>query len=679
MRTGLIALSLVAGLCAPCLRAEEPDALRKRVDEAVAKVYPALVQVQVVQVEYEEGREVKDEAAGSGVIISREGHVVTNHHVAGKAKHIVCRLANKEQLEATRVGTDPLADISVLKLDLSQRKDPQAPLPVAEFGDSGLLRVGDQVMAMGCPAALSQSVTLGIVSNVEMTVPKFFWPFTFKMDGEEVGTLVKWIGHDAAIYPGNSGGPLVNLDGKIVGINEIGLGLSGAIPGNLVRDVARQLIAHGAVRRSWLGWTCQPLLRSSGLETGALVSEVLKGSPAAAAGIQPGDVVLAYAGEAARIRYPEEIPAFNQRVLSTPIGATVPVELLRDGRKLTVQVTTVFREPVRGEECELKEWGITARQLTTLAAGELKRPDKNGVLVWSVRPGGAAGEAKPPLACQDVITGVGGGAVQDLAHLVALTADIVKGQSRPVATAVAFERRGERLVTVLRLGLKEDDENPGEVKKAWLPAGYQVLTPQLAEALGLKGTRGVRITQVYPNSAAAAAGLQVGDVITHLDGEAIQASQPEDIQVLAQMIRQYKIGATAQLTVRRAPRNETLKLSVLLVERPVPDTQVKRYRDPNFDFHVRDVTFMDRVTQQWDEGQGGALALAVQPGGWAALAHLAVGDLILAVDGKAVPDVKSLEERMKSIAQEKPRHVTLFVRRGIHTVFVEMEPAWPAP
>jgi S1-C subfamily serine protease len=88
---------------------------------------------------------------------------------------------------------------------------------------------------------------------------------------------------------------------------------------------------------------------------------------------------------------------------------------------------------------------------------------------------------------------------------------------------------------------------------------------------------------------------------------------------------------------------------------------------------------MDRVTQQWDEGQGGALALAVQPGGWAALAHLAVGDLILAVDGRAVPDVKSLEERMKSIAQEKPRHVTLFVRRGIHTVFVEMEPAWPAP
>ncbi|MFH0938025.1 MAG: trypsin-like peptidase domain-containing protein, partial [Planctomycetota bacterium] len=186
-------------MCSATAANEELD-LRKKIERAMNKVYPALVQIYVVSVAYYDGRELKFEAAGSGAIISPDGHVITNHHVVGKAKLIRCRLSNRDELDATLVGTDPLADIAVIKLDLSKVRDKKFKMPVAEFGNSDDLKVGTRVLAMGSPIAISQSVTMGIVSNTQMTVPKMFWPFTFKLDGEEVGTLVKWIAHDAQIY-----------------------------------------------------------------------------------------------------------------------------------------------------------------------------------------------------------------------------------------------------------------------------------------------------------------------------------------------------------------------------------------------------------------------------------------------------------------------------------------------
>ncbi|PYJ02812.1 MAG: hypothetical protein DME25_15050, partial [Verrucomicrobia bacterium] len=218
---------------------------------------------------------------GSGVIISQEGHLITNHHVAGHGTRFFCTLANREDLEAELVGTDPLTDIAVIKL----KPGTATVFPVAVFGDSSQVRVGDHVLAMGSPMALSQSVTLGIISNNEMVMPRFFGPFgRMKLDGEDVGLLVRWFGHDAAIYGGNSGGPLVNLRGEIIGINEISLGLGGAIPGNLARSVAEQLIAKGKVQRSLLGIEVQPLFKHTRDTRGVLVSGVLPASPAAAAG-----------------------------------------------------------------------------------------------------------------------------------------------------------------------------------------------------------------------------------------------------------------------------------------------------------------------------------------------------------------------------------------------------------
>ncbi|MBI3831364.1 MAG: PDZ domain-containing protein [Planctomycetes bacterium] len=657
------------------LSANDDSDVRKKVDKAVAKVYPALVQIHVVTVDYSEGRELKFEAAGSGAIISSDGLVVTNHHVAGKAKLIHCIMSNKEEIPAKLVGTDPLADISILRLDLSRRKEKKEPLPVAEFGDSDKLRVGDRVLAMGCPVALSQSVTMGIVSNLGFTIPKMF-AMGFRLDGEEVGSVVKWIGFDAQIFPGNSGGPLVDLEGKIVGINEIGIGLGGAIPGNLAKEVAEKIAEFGHMPRSFLGLKVQPLLQSSTHRSGALVGGVMAGSPAESSGIKAGDIILKFDGKPVNVRFDVEVPDFNHMVMSTPIGKKVKLEVLREGKPVELEVTTIARENARGDEHELKSWGITARQLTDLSAKELKRSGKTGAYVWSVRPGGPAGDAKPAIQQDDVITSVGGKAVQSLEHLEQLTDEIVKGKTAPVPTVVGFDRNGEHLLTVVKLGVKDDDEKPAEVEKAWLPASYQVLSTDLAENLGLKGQTGIRITQVFPKSAAEAAGLKAGDIVTHLDGQKIEASQPEDIEVFTQMIRQYKIGTEAELTVLRGPKNEKLALKVKLPPRPKAEARMKQYKDTLFDFEARDVTYMDRIKQQWDEKQSGALVTAVQPGGWAALAKLNNGDLILGVDGEDMPDATALEKKMKAIVEARPVHVTFFVKRGIMTEFVEMEPAW---
>ena len=202
------------------------------------------------------------------------------------------------------------------------------------------------MLALGSPLALSQSVTMGIVSNTEMIMPGMFWPFNrMTLDGEDVGSIVRWIGHDAAIFGGNSGGPLVNMKGEIVGVNEISLGLAGAIPADLAREVAEALMRDGRVRRGWLGLEVQPLLSSSKATRGALVGGTIDGSPAAAAGFLSGDIIVKLAGRDVTVRFAEEVPIFNQMVMRLPIGKPVEAVVLRRGAEKTISVT-----PVRARE-----------------------------------------------------------------------------------------------------------------------------------------------------------------------------------------------------------------------------------------------------------------------------------------------------------------------------------------
>jgi len=653
-----------------CAAAEAAPSTHQAIEAAVARVKPSLVRIQVVATHYYQGREVKYEASGSGVIISKEGYVITNHHVAGHATRIVCILPDNEEVDAELVGTDPLADISVLKLKPKTKRE---FVPVT-FGDSDRLRVGDSVLAMGSPLALSQSVTLGIVSNVKMVMPEAFSAERFTLDGEDVGSLVRWIGHDADIYPGNSGGPLVNLNGEVVGINEISFGLSGAIPGNLAQKVARQLVEKGAVSRSWLGIEIQPLLKSDTDERGVLISNVVDGSPAAKAGIRSGDILVRLAGKDILVRYAEEIPLLNQMVADLPVGQEVEAVVLRDGKQRAFRFRTVEREQVQRRTFELKQWGITARDISALAAREMRLKSRDGVIVTSVRPGGPGYDAKPPIEASDVLIEINGAPVRNVAEMQQMTENLTAGKTQPVPTQLGFLRRTEQLLTVVKVGLKELEDPGLEAQKAWLPVATQAITRDLAEELGNPDLNGVRVTQVYSNSTAEKAGLKVGDLILALDGDPIQASQPGDEEVFNAMVRQYKIGTTATLSVQRG--TDKLSLPVELVRSPKLEREMKKYRDDNFEFTVRDMTFFDKVREEWPQERPGTLVTEVKEGGWAALGRLANDDIITAVDGAPVTDVASLKEKMQRVAAEKRPTIVLRVERGVHTLYLELEPNW---
>ena len=643
---------------------------------AISRVLPALIRIRAVTSEFRDGREVKTESAGSGVIIREDGYAVTNHHVAGDARVIFVTLADKTELDAELVGSDPLADIAVIRL----KGRPGQTFPVAVFGDSSKVRVGDEVLAMGSPVALSQSVTSGIVSNTEMILPDFWWPSNrLTLEGEDVGSMVRWIGHDALIRGGNSGGPLVNLDGEIIGINEVQMGLAGAIPSNLARAVAAELIERGSVRRSWLGLEVQPMLKSSPVSDGALVAGVLEGSPAERAGVRSGDIILKLNGQPVSVRFGEEVPLFNQMAAALPVGRPARLLLLRDGKKLTVEVVPVERQKVQPRQREMRDWGMTVRDISLLMARELHRDSRDGVYVATVASGGPADDARPPLRGGDIIVAVAGEPVRSVADLVRSTERLLEGKEGRVPALVEFERKTERYLTVVRVG-QDPLRDPGmEAAKAWLPAGTQVLTADVAQALGIPGVKGFRVTEVLKGRSADRAGLRVGDIITALDGEAIEASQPQDQEVLAALVRRRPIGSVVELSILRDGKPE--KLAVELEPSPKLAREMKRYRSEDLEFTARNITFGDRPRTPSGEEKPveGVVVESVSEGGWAAVARLAVGDIITGVNGVPVPDVDRLRESLEKARESRASSVVFLVRRGIRQLFVEVQPVWDAP
>lgn len=645
--------------------------LREVVDQALSAVKPALVQIQVVESYFRDGRETKYQISGSGAVITPEGHVITNHHVAGHATRIKCIFSDKEEMEAVLVGKDPLTDLAIIKL---QPTEPRT-FPTVSFGDSSAVRVGDQVLAMGSPLALSQSVTLGIISNSEMIMPESMRRFGgMEMDGEDVGALVRWLGHDAAIYPGNSGGPLVNLKGEIIGINEIGMGLGGAIPSNLAKMVGEELIKNGKMQRAWLGIEVQPRLKHSTHEHGVLVSGVLGGSPGALAEVKSGDILLSLGGVPVDVQFAEQLPDYNLQVANLPIGQPVTIELLRDGATLQVTATPIEREVLLPDEQEVKEWGLTVRDLSQGIAKELKRDSTDGVLVTSVRPGGPAGASKPQIQRNDVLVSVGGEPIKSVEELRAATAKTLGDATAPVPALTGFERKTGQYLTVVEIGSNELQDPGLEVKKAWLPVEAQVITRDIAKLLGDENLKGFRVTHVYKGSTAETAGVKVGDLIFAVDDQPLTATALEHYEELPTVIRQYRSGDTVTLSVGRNGTVE--KIPVALVLAPKLDREMKKYRNDDFEFTVRDITFFDKAQESWKTDQVGVLVDEVKSGGWAALGQLSVGDLLLAIDGKPSTDVDNVEQRLNEIVQAKPRTVIFKVLRGIHIYYIEIEPQW---
>ncbi|HVS02104.1 MAG TPA: PDZ domain-containing protein [Thermoanaerobaculia bacterium] len=633
-------------------------------------VYPALVNLTVVHERFAEGRALRYPGAGSGVIVTPEGHVLTNYHVAGHTTRIDCTLTDGRVFEAEVLVDDPLTDLSVLRL----RAPPgAAPFPYARFGDSSALTVGDPVFAMGNPLALSSSMTQGIVSNTARVFTDFTGSEMAELDlgeGQPSGLLTRWIQHDALILPGNSGGPLVDLQGGIVGINELGgAGFGFAIPSAIAREVLQAALAHGELRRGWLGFTVLPV-RRLGLEEGALVASVLAGSPAAAAGVEPGDVLLRLGGEPVAVRFFEEVPLLYQRVAALRPGRQVTLVIDREGERRELQARTEPMPPFQGEEGELRELGLTVQEITPPMALDLGLAEPTGVLITGIRAGSPADAALPRLARQDVLVTVEGSAVQGLAPLRSRLAELAPDGE----LLVAVRREGEVLLSVVPPPRQPRGAWGGELPRPWVGIRTQVLLPELSRELGWAEGRGFRVTQVYPWTAASEAGLEVGDVVTALDGEALEPARVQDADDLRRRIEELYVGDTVQLTVRRDGRQRTVALP--LEPRPPDAEEVPRAVQPELEFAVREATFYDRARRQWPPGVAGVVVTEALRGGWAQMAGLRLDDLILEVDGRPVPDVGAFENVLGEVLAARSRVVRIFLRRGARTHFVLIEPDW---
>jgi S1-C subfamily serine protease len=636
------------------------------------KVYPALVNITVVSRYFQGGRAQRAPAGGSGVIVSRQGHVLTNYHVAGNTTRILCTLSTGESIPATVIAHDAPTDLSVLKLQLDKRPKRKAPLPFATLGDSDTVHIGEQVIAMGNPLMLSSSLTVGVVSNAR----RVFTDFTGtqmeeqELDSDErTGMFTRWIQHDALILPGNSGGPLVNLRGQVIGINELGGGGMGfAIPSNTAASVLRQVLATGSVRRGWLGITVLPVSKL-GRTTGALVASVDPGSAAEKAHVAPGDILMAIDGMPANVRFFEEVPLLYQRVADLRVGRHVALRYLHVGKvRESVAVVTRMQPTVADEEDE-RRLGITVRTITEEMALSDRYATRAGVLVTGVRTGYPCDVAVPRIAEGDIITAIGGKPTQNLAALRKAIAAVDSS-----ATPVRFRHLDEDIVTSVKVTPEQGVEEGGELPKAWLGVKVQVVTPEVAAALGSPDAKGFRITEVYPSTEAAKAGLRAGDILTALNGSALEASRPQDGEDLRHAVEELSVGETAKVTVSRGSVKK--EIAVKLEATPTSAAQAKKQEQEDFEFVVREITSLDRMERRWKPGQKGILVVDVTSGGWAHMAGLHVDDIILAIQGTRTDTLDAFQTEMKQLHAQRPPVIQIFVQRDFRTHFVFVEPDW---
>jgi serine protease Do len=326
-------------------------------------------------------REFKQKAAGSGIIISSDGLIMTNNHVVGDADTITVRLSDEREFKAEVIGTDPQSDVALIKIDA---KD----LPVLPLGDSDKLEVGEWVIAIGSPFELNQTVTVGVVSAKGRN----------RMG---INDYENFIQTDAAINPGNSGGPLLNIHGEVIGINTAIFSRSGgymgigfAIPINMAKAIKQQLVDKGKVTRGWLGVVIQDvnedLAKSFNLENtkGVLISQVSEKSPAEEAGLQQGDVITDIEGKPVK-----DVSILRNMVAMIQPGAKVPVVIIRDGKKMDMEVTIGEQPedfakmgPGYGQDKTLQEMGLTLQDLTEELASQFGYDIDQGVLVADVAP-----------------------------------------------------------------------------------------------------------------------------------------------------------------------------------------------------------------------------------------------------------------------------------------------------
>jgi serine protease Do len=327
-------------------------------------------------------REFRQQSLGSGFIIDKDGYIITNNHVVEKADQIKVTLAEGKELQAKVIGRDPKTDLALIKISSTFQT-----LPILTLGDSDKMRVGDWVLAVGNPFGLEHTVTQGIISATGRVIGS--------------GPYDNFLQTDAPINPGNSGGPLVNLRGEVIGINSAitptGQGIGFAIPANTAKLIISQIREKGKVTRGWIGVSVQAITpeiaQSLGLKetSGALIGDVLSGGPADAAGLQQGDVIIAFDGKP--IRKMSDLPRI---VAETPIGETVAVTIIRNNDEMSLQIKIAEQSE---ENLALQEkqkdgmLGLVVDNITARWRSHFRITETEGVVVVNVTPGSPAGNS----------------------------------------------------------------------------------------------------------------------------------------------------------------------------------------------------------------------------------------------------------------------------------------------
>ena len=386
--------------------------------------------------QFEAPRQRKEQSLGSGVIIDG-GYIVTNNHVIAKADEIKVVLSDKREFKGKLVGSDPKSDLAVIKI-------PASNLPTIPWGDSTRLEVGEYVLAVGNPFGLNQTITMGIVSAVGRA-------------NVGIADYEDFIQTDAAINPGNSGGALVNVKGELIGINTAiftrsggYMGIGFAVPSKMAKTVIDSLISKGKVVRGWLGVTIQEvspeLARQFGLKEtrGALVSDILEGSPAEKAGVKRGDVIVEID------RKPVENAVHLRNVVAgLEIGAKIQLKAIRDKKEQTFDVTIGEQpkdlarggEPAEeGTQADGGLAGLTVHDISPEFAQRFGLPDEEeGVVVTRVEPGSAAEDAGVQRG--DLILEINRRAVSDVKEFQR----IARGLGKDDSILLLINRQGQTL------------------------------------------------------------------------------------------------------------------------------------------------------------------------------------------------------------------------------------------
>ncbi len=392
-------------------------------------------------------------ALGSGFIISGDGHIVTNVHVIDKASKVLVRLDDGTQHEASVVATDSKTDIALLKIEVSEE------LPAVPFGDSDVVRIGDVALAIGNPFGFGNSVTAGIISARQRDI--------------RAGPYDQFLQTDAPINRGNSGGPLFNIDGEVIGVNTLiyspsggSVGIGFAVPSNVVAHVISQLKEYGRTRRGWLGVRIQPVTPEIAeglnlpLAEGALVASVTPDSPAEAAGLQVGDTIIRFNGIAI-----EDMRELPRAVVQTEVGLNVEVIVIRDGEELAIDVvlgeleayeaslagaSEPGSEPDYGDRYAEDDilLGMEIRPLDPNLAKEFGlEEDREGLVITRVEPDGPADRGGVQVG--DLLLNVGRDVVETVDEVANLLEEAQARDAR--AVVLRIEREGNPSYLALEL------------------------------------------------------------------------------------------------------------------------------------------------------------------------------------------------------------------------------------